>query len=253
VDVTPTHYSVELLARMKKIVIEQKKCEHIGDKSGSFRAENRAAATQGNSGGAEGAAPGTPFMVGQTPLHDGSATPMYRGGSETPMYAETETPGREESDVNPFRPSSEDKMAPPNATNAAQLGGGSDVVYNREGSQLSQQVSVQGYSIGSDKYSPGNASLTNSLNNSIVDYSPADEGARGSLDARDGRDSRDGRDNNRDSGRDRSYSLYNNLISLFLICYSIFLLLSALESSLTPLYRLSLSALRSPLSALHHS
>jgi len=63
---------------MKKITIERTKCKLMED------------TVAPNMNSYHGAPP-TPFLVGETPLHDGSQTPMV-SGNETPMVDSSETP-----------------------------------------------------------------------------------------------------------------------------------------------------------------
>lgn len=87
VGTTPTHFTCELLARMRKIVIERDKVEPVGDRDGSFSSLARS-----TNGAAGGAVPGTPFYAAQTPLYAGNATPMHRESGATPMHYGGDTP-----------------------------------------------------------------------------------------------------------------------------------------------------------------
>lgn len=99
VDATPTHFSVELLAKMKKLVIERDKTTIVGDKEGSIFVDNRATSTAVNHTDALN----TPFLTSQTPIYSlGSETPRYGTGSETPIYglgSETPYGGQNDNDV----------------------------------------------------------------------------------------------------------------------------------------------------------
>jgi len=88
VDATPTHYSVELLAKLKKIVVERNNTVFVGDEKGSLE--------KGMKNNGSGAMlPGdvrsmdisqTPYYTQDTPIHAMSmGTPHYALGSETPM------------------------------------------------------------------------------------------------------------------------------------------------------------------------
>ena len=97
IDATADKYTVELLARIKKIVIEKVKCKEVGDKDGSF-----ATKSSGGMGGGLGislAGAETPHMGGQTPMN-GSATPA-QNGNETPLHGDSDSAGG-------FRPRQED-------------------------------------------------------------------------------------------------------------------------------------------------
>eukprot|EP01038_Epipyxis_sp_PR26KG_P011691 gene11691-15654_t len=91
IDVTPTHFSVELLAKLKKVVIERSKTVFVGDSNGSFDpdARNNSSKSLVNATNVTD----TPFLTQATPVHIGSETPRYGGiGGETPNYYGAETP-----------------------------------------------------------------------------------------------------------------------------------------------------------------
>jgi len=85
VDATTTHYSLELLAKLKKIVLEKDKTISVGGKNGSF--ESNPSQTD-----VMDVIPNTPFLTQATPLHNGSQTPRYYVGAGTPMHYGNETP-----------------------------------------------------------------------------------------------------------------------------------------------------------------
>ena len=96
VDATQTTYTVELLARVKKIVIEKTKCKICGDKEGSTAAESNLPRSELGYGV-------TP-IGGDTP-YGGGATPFNAYGSETPLH-----PSVNDSDgPNPFNASENDR------------------------------------------------------------------------------------------------------------------------------------------------
>lgn len=78
VNVTNTHYSLELLARMKKIIIEKESTVIAGTKDGSLTVRNDAVGE---------------MMSSATPYIGASDTPAYHGmGSQTPRMFGSETP-----------------------------------------------------------------------------------------------------------------------------------------------------------------
>ena len=93
VGVTPTQYSVELLARVKRMMIDKAKCKIVGDKNGSYvqgsfgSAATGATDSSGRPRGPDLAGPmadiSTPFLTSDTPMHMGAETPLH-SGSETP-------------------------------------------------------------------------------------------------------------------------------------------------------------------------
>lgn len=101
VDATPTHLSVELLAKLKKVTIERSKAVEVGDQRGRIPDSRYAGA---NPYARDVNPMATPFHTADTPAyHQGSETPAYIAGSETPMYmdgsatplAGSRTPGGE--------------------------------------------------------------------------------------------------------------------------------------------------------------
>lgn len=93
IDATPTHFHVELLAKLKKVVIERDKAVIVGNTQGSFeRQQDRPPEING--------APATPYLTSQTPMYIGSETPRYGIGNETPLGSRTpgRTPGRDGDD-----------------------------------------------------------------------------------------------------------------------------------------------------------
>lgn len=115
VDATGTHYNVELLSKMRKVMVEKEKTMLVGDKGGTLDPEKRAqrhyASDQlHNVGGADGV-PNTPFLMrpetpgggGETPHQLGSETPLQ--GNETPLGGRT--PGYGEGDAWAIRESDE--------------------------------------------------------------------------------------------------------------------------------------------------
>jgi hypothetical protein len=96
ISATPTTFTLELLARVRKIVIDRVKCKEVGDKDGAF--DKTAIGGVGATSTGDIVGPmldiGTPFLTADTPMHmQGSETPMFNVGNETP-YAGNETPGR---------------------------------------------------------------------------------------------------------------------------------------------------------------
>lgn len=95
VDATPTHYSVELLAKLKKIVVERNNTVYVGDEKGSLEKVNKAASGSGGSYGGEYMdVAQTPNFTQNTPAHYGGETPRYNMGGETPMMFGDSTPSR---------------------------------------------------------------------------------------------------------------------------------------------------------------
>jgi hypothetical protein len=90
VDATAMQYTVELLARVKKIVIDKNKCKEVGDREGSYvtvtgsSAASSASSTFGGVSDTAYAGSDTPFLGGETPHYIGGETPM-QDGSQTPM------------------------------------------------------------------------------------------------------------------------------------------------------------------------
>lgn len=102
-DATDTQYKVELHTKLKVLMIDKEKVVIVGDKQGAIESERRV--DMDVSTGVHG----TPYLTAETPLH-GSQTPMY-AGSETPRHAPG-TPGVSHDanfDSNPFAPSENDK------------------------------------------------------------------------------------------------------------------------------------------------
>lgn len=104
VDATPTHFSLELLARMKKIVIERSKAVPVGDAGGSLTRQDDRKRQQAAQIAGGTTIPATPFLGMPTPMAmNGSETPRYAVGGETPMHfgdaTPSRTPGREEADA----------------------------------------------------------------------------------------------------------------------------------------------------------
>ena len=94
-DANPTHFTVELLARVKKIMIERTKCKEVGDKDGAFDKTFVGGVGQTRSGDHIGplADVATPFLTAETPMHMlGGETPMHMVGSETPMQSSSDIP-----------------------------------------------------------------------------------------------------------------------------------------------------------------
>ena len=97
VDVTVTHYSVELHTKLKRISIERDKVKIVGDKEGAIDRENTR----------ENALAGDILLSRATPSHV-PATPRV-SGYETPMHGTpswSNTPSRD--DVDSWRPSERD-------------------------------------------------------------------------------------------------------------------------------------------------
>merc|ERR1711871_740326 len=106
VGVTPTQYSIELLARVKRMMIDKAKCKIVGDKNGSYVQGSFGSTTttggmagadaSGRSRGPELAGPmadiSTPFLTADTPMHMGAETPLH-SGNETPLHGDA-TPAR---------------------------------------------------------------------------------------------------------------------------------------------------------------
>jgi len=95
IDATPTTYTCELLARVKKIVIDRVKCKEVGDKDGAYDKSSVGGVGASRYSDVVGALAdvATPFLTAETPMHmQGSETPM-QSGMDTP-YQGGETPGR---------------------------------------------------------------------------------------------------------------------------------------------------------------
>jgi len=93
VDATGTHFSVELLSKMRKVMVEKEKTVLVGDKGGSLDPEKRAQRHPGGMDPRMGpfGIPATPFLTAETPHGIGGETPRMLG-NETPMLG-GETPG----------------------------------------------------------------------------------------------------------------------------------------------------------------
>lgn len=92
VDATPSHYSVELLAKLKKIVVERANALYVGDEKGSLeKASQRGTSAVPGDIGMMSAA--TPYLTSNTPMHHlGNETPRFTQGGETPMVYGDATP-----------------------------------------------------------------------------------------------------------------------------------------------------------------
>lgn len=90
-DSSETHYHVELLAKLKKIMVEKEKTVLCGDKHGSLNADGQRPVHAGMTFN-HSMSQSTPFMTGSTPSHAGGATPMHSTGSETPSHGGGHTP-----------------------------------------------------------------------------------------------------------------------------------------------------------------
>jgi len=95
VDATATHYSLELLAKLQKIVLEKDKTILVGGKHGSFESNPRQTNTMDN-------IPTTPYLTSETPTHNGSQTPRHYIGAGTPMHYGNETPSGGFGNSTPF-------------------------------------------------------------------------------------------------------------------------------------------------------
>ena len=85
VDVINDTYNIELLAKMKKIVIEKSKTVIVGDREGCINSDIRMHIGTGGGGGGgqiyDGGVPATPFYTQETPHHmQGNATPHQNYG-----------------------------------------------------------------------------------------------------------------------------------------------------------------------------
>lgn len=86
IEATGSHYKVELLAKLKKVIVPKSDVLVVGDKHGSYEKHNN------NSvppvfGADSLIAPSTPYLASATPMHlAGSETP-YNPGAETPYSA----------------------------------------------------------------------------------------------------------------------------------------------------------------------
>ena len=83
VDVINDTYNIELLAKMKKIVIEKSKTVIVGDREGCINSDIRMHIGSGGGGGQiyDGGVPATPFYTQETPHHmQGNATPHQNYG-----------------------------------------------------------------------------------------------------------------------------------------------------------------------------
>ena len=102
VDATGTHYNVELLSKMRKVMIEKEKTILVGDKAGTMDPEKRAMRQSAADMSHRMDIPDTPRLSaetprggGETPHHTGSETPLHGGetpdgGRRTPGYAADE-------------------------------------------------------------------------------------------------------------------------------------------------------------------
>ena len=91
-DATPTHYRLELTARMKKIDIEKDKTMVVGSKEGSLAGDNNRISGGYNYNADSIEIASTPFMMSETPRHYGAETPKHNGGGETPNAYGGDTP-----------------------------------------------------------------------------------------------------------------------------------------------------------------
>lgn len=93
VDATPTHYSVELLAKLKKIVVERNNTVYVGDEKGSLEKANQRGGPVVAPGDLGMMSAATPYLTSATPLHHmGNETPRFTLGGETPMVYGDATP-----------------------------------------------------------------------------------------------------------------------------------------------------------------
>ena len=107
VEVTPTKYAVELLARVKKMMIDKTKCKVVGDKFGAFDKSSGESREKYAREGTVLEDVSTPFLTAETPSHYGSETPMHGSlGNETPMHDGGQTPGGD--DI--FKPNERDRL-----------------------------------------------------------------------------------------------------------------------------------------------
>jgi transcription elongation factor len=85
IEATGSHYKVELLAKLKKVIVPKSDVLVAGDKHGSYEKHTNNAAP---AFGADNlVAPSTPYLASATPMHMmGSETP-YNPGAETPYSA----------------------------------------------------------------------------------------------------------------------------------------------------------------------
>eukprot|EP00605_Chrysophyceae_sp_TOSAG23-4_P002419 GSChrysophyteH1.ASY1.ANO1.2678.1 assembled CDS len=93
-DATATHFTVELLARVKKIMIERSKCKEVGNKDGAY--DKTAIGGVGQTRNSDEvnllADTATPFLTAETPMHmQGGETPAHLVGESTPFIG-GETP-----------------------------------------------------------------------------------------------------------------------------------------------------------------
>jgi transcription elongation factor SPT5 len=79
-------YNMELLAKLKKVVINRENFVSVGDRNGPTASQEQAAANGPSYYGNDMMTPGTPYL-----LH-GAQTPTHLLGSETPRWAGGETP-----------------------------------------------------------------------------------------------------------------------------------------------------------------
>lgn len=86
ISTTSTHFTVELLARLKKVTVARDDVIIIGDKTGRYGGNGVAKTTSYNPyDSITSAIPATPFLTSQTPAYfAGSETPAIGLGSETP-------------------------------------------------------------------------------------------------------------------------------------------------------------------------
>jgi transcription elongation factor len=156
VDVTATHYSVELLARMKKIIIEREHTLIVGTKNGAI-----ASTASTNPNYPDGSA--TPYIgASDTPRHmlAGSHTPRF--GSETPSaHYGSETPGSrtpnvQSSDADIWRVGTYDSISTPAHAMGSGSGRGWDDQSNSGGWTNHSAPAATSYS----PYNPSTASYT---------------------------------------------------------------------------------------------
>jgi transcription elongation factor len=140
IDVTSTHYSIEMLTKLKKIVIPKKDTIPVGNRYGSYEKANTMSSMNpgmGQSGpefgmmggGGGGMGSSTPFLSAPTPIHLlGSETPALFG-NETPYMGMGGSSGHFDDD-SAWKITDTDRAHVQNTSlgNASELGGGGNSI-----------------------------------------------------------------------------------------------------------------------------
>lgn len=170
VDVTPTHFSIELASRFKKIIIEREKVVLVGDSSGSFTAQHDVSVNP------YGMGMGTPALYAETPGYLGQQTPKF--GSETPGWGDS-TPSSRTPNAYMTNQGGNDIWSV-NETDRAKLQETNDDTISSNGGISSTWNAGQGYGSNyNGNTSTGNITMNSSYSpfqNSSV-YSPSSAGS----------------------------------------------------------------------------